>query len=448
MSDDIFAPGLLNMPEKLKPIVTRFNDFRYFLTEGGRGGGKSQAIGRFILYLGELKKLRIVCGREIQNNIEESVYTVLTDLIEKYKLSWEMYRDRLVHKVTGTEIRFKGFREQGRVSIKGLEGVDILWIDEAQSIVANTLEVIIPTIRKEHAKIFFSMNRYLKSDAVYTQFRHRPDSLHIKINYMDNPYCPQALLHEAEVSKNSDSLDDYEHIWLGEPREEADDYLFNHRELDACREVDLMDRGQTPDVITAFDIARFGEDKCIGAVLERMTATRFQLSHIERWGKKDLMETTGRIMDVRANYHPAITVVDGDGIGAGVCDRLRENHIDLVEFRGGHEPVNKDKFLNKRAEGYGDLKNLISRGLIRITQDSILEELGTIRFKFDSYGRMAIISKEEMKKKGIKSPDEADALMMAVSEIKNIGKAITVQKVSVVNQPRYARRESVLRRAR
>lgn len=440
----MIMPEILTMPEKLHPLVTEFNVYRYFLTEGGRGGGKTQAIGRLLLHAGEIRKMRIVCGREIQNTIEESVYTVLVDLIRDHELAWDIFRDRLVHKKTGTEIKFKGFREQGRVSIKGLEGVDILWIDEAQSVMKNTLEIIIPTIRKEKAKIFFSMNRYLKNDAVYTEFAQREDCLHIKINYLDNPYCPQALIHEAEIMKQN-APEDYEHVWLGEPRDEADDYLFNHKELDACREVELMDRGQTPDIIAAFDIARFGEDKCVGAILERMTATRFKLSHVEQWGKKDLMESVGRIMDIRAMYHPVITVIDGDGVGGGVCDRLRENKIEIIEFRGGHTPTNQEDYLNRRAEGYGMLKDLISRGLLRIEHKQTLEQLATIRFKFDSYGRKAIIRKEDMKKDGIPSPDCADALMMAVSEIRNIGRAINVSKEHVTHQPAYSPRKSVLR---
>jgi phage terminase large subunit len=439
------GPELLQIPEKLKPLLMRFNDYRYFLSEGGRGGGKSQAIGRLLLYVADQKKLRIVCGREIQNSIEESVYTVFVDLIRDHNLAWDTFRDRLVNKENGSEIKFKGFREQGRVSIKGLEGVDILWIDEAQGITPNTLEIIIPTIRKENAKVFFSMNRYLKNDAVFTEFAGREDCLHLNINYMENPYCPKALLHEAELCR-LDSPEDYEHIWLGHPREEADDYLFTHKELDACRSVDLMDRGQSPDIIAGFDIARYGEDKCIGVILERMTATRFSLSHVERWGKKDLMETVGRIIDVRATYKPAITVVDGDGLGAGVCDRLRENGIDIVEFRGGQKALLEDKFLNKRAESYCSLKDLISRGLLRITHDSVLEQLGTIRFKFDSYGRRAMLRKEDLKAKGIESPDEADALMMAVSEVRNIGQAISVNKTGAHVQPAYSARQSVLRR--
>lgn len=439
------VPELLLMPDKLKPIMTELDYYRYFLLDGGRGGGKSHAVCRLILYLGELKKLRIVCARELQNTISESVMALLVDLISKYDLAWDVFRDRLVHKTTGSTINFRGLREQSRVNIKGLEAIDILFVDEAQSLTANTLEVVIPTIRREHARIFFAMNRYLKSDAVFNQFRNRDDCKYIKINYYDNPYISDALMHEAEVSKE-DETSDYDHIWLGEPKEEADDYLFNGKELEACKHVDMMDRGQTPDVILGVDVARFGEDKTIGVILERMTGTRYQVSHIERWAKKDLMETCGRIMDLRASYHPVITVIDGDGVGAGVCDRLRENKIECIEFRGGHSPVNKELHLNRRAEGYGALKDLISRGLLKITSDSLLDELATIRFKFDSTGRRAMLRKEDMKKIGVKSPDQADALMMAVSEIPNIGVSLNVNKVTAFAQPRMSKRESVLRR--
>ena len=442
----INVPELLLMPDKLKPLLTEIDSYRYFLCDGGRGGGKSHSISRLILYLGERKKLRIVCAREIQNTISQSVYQLLVDLVTKYDLAWDTFRDRLVHKVTGTTITFRGLREANKVNLKGLESCDIMFVDEAQSLSAGTLEILIPTIRREHAKIFMAMNRYLRSDSVFTQFRYREDCKYIKVNYYDNPFISQALLHEAQLSK-ADETSDYLHIWEGEPKEEADDYLFTGNELEACRTVDMMDRGQSPDIVMAFDIARFGEDRCVGTVLERMTATRFAVTHIERWGKVDLMQTCGRIIDLRAMYKPVITVIDGDGMGAGVCDRLRENKIECIEFRGGHKPrTEDDKYLNMRAWGYGNLKNLISRGLLRITHDSLLEELATIRFKFDSTGRRSMIRKEEMKRDNIKSPDEADSLMMAVSEVANIGQAITVTRGQVHNQPAYSRRQSVLRR--
>jgi len=149
----LLGPEILKIPNKLKPIITEFDSYRYFLLEGGRGGGKSQSIGRFILYLCEHYSLRIVCGRETQNSINESVYSLLVDLIRANNLAFNVFSTKIVHKISGTTINFRGFREQGAFNIQGLEGVDIVWIDEAQAITKQTLDVLIPTIRKDKAKI-------------------------------------------------------------------------------------------------------------------------------------------------------------------------------------------------------------------------------------------------------------------------------------------------------
>jgi phage terminase large subunit len=112
------VPDFLMIPPKLIPIINEFNNYRYFLLEGGRGGGKTQAVARLLLYLAENKELRIVCGREVQNTIEESVYTVFRDLIHKYELNFNVLSTRIDHKRLQTTIKFKGFREQGLVNIK------------------------------------------------------------------------------------------------------------------------------------------------------------------------------------------------------------------------------------------------------------------------------------------------------------------------------------------
>ena len=106
-------PDLLDFPDKLLPLITEFNKYKYFLIDGGRVSAKSQSVGRLLLDVGEKNKSK-----------------------------------NLDHMSSGSSIIFKGFREQGKLNIKGLEGVDILWIDEAQGITKPTLQVIIPTIRK------------------------------------------------------------------------------------------------------------------------------------------------------------------------------------------------------------------------------------------------------------------------------------------------------------
>ena len=432
-------PKLLDIPDKLLPIISEFNDYRYTLLDGGRGGGKSQAIARFLLYLAEQSTIRICCGRETQNSIDESVHTILKDIIVQYELNFEVFANKILHKKTKSTFIFKGFREQGAVNIKGLEGVDILWIDESQAVTKHTLDVIIPTIRKEKAKIFFSMNRYLRNDPVYVEFSVRTDCKHIHINYMDNPFCSEALRVEAAVCKAKDD-GDYEHIWLGEPLVAADDYLFTGAELEATPKVEfLQDKSAYGERILAADIARYGEDINVAIVLEQCGPEHWKELYIEKWAKKDLMETTGRIIDIKSRYKPSITVIDGDGLGAGVVDRLKEIKIDVIEFRGGfpcENDLDKAQFMNEKTRAYYKIKEMFQLGRLRIEHPLIIKDLENIRFEYHSKGIKRIMAKEKMKQKyNIKSPDYSDALMMAISEIHNIYKAIDNQRSK---QPQYA----------
>lgn len=418
-------PKLLDVPAKLLAIVDKFDLFRYFLAEGGRGGGKSQAIARFILYLAGHFKLRIVCGREIQKSIDESVYTILKDLIIENQLNFEVQAAKIIHRKTGAEIMFKGFREQGSVNIKGLEGVDILWIDEAQSITQHTLDIIIPTIRKSKAKVLFSMNRHLKNDPVYKEFSTREDCLHIKINYYDNPFCSQELRHEADLCK-ANRPDDYRHIWLGEPLEEADNFLFTEQRLIDCAETDFLGCGHH-EMVMGVDLARYGGDKCVAKIIQKRGPLKWETKHTERWGKKNLMESTGRIVDLITRFKLDAVAIDADGL-VGVCDRLTEMKYNINEFHGGwsgkDHVVDYNSYANVKTEWYYKLADLINMGYMGEIDQITIDSLLTIMFTHKSNGQRIIISKEIMRSKGFKSPDDADALMMAYFASQFIGKKV------------------------
>lgn len=454
-------PAILAMPEKLRPIIHEFNNYRYFLLEGGRGGGKTQAIARFLSYVGEKRDVRIVCGREIQNTIEESVYTVFKDLITDYQLNYDVFKDRITHRTTGTTLKFKGFREQGSVNIKGLEGVDILWIDEAQAIKKNTLDIIIPTIRKEKAKVFFSMNRYLKTDPVYQAFKNRDDCLIIKINYDENEYCPQALIKEAMECKEA-SIEDYNHIWLGDPLGDADNYLFNQDKLEATMTVTFPhDANLYHGALLGGDIARYGTNYSSGVLLTQCGPEHWEEGHLERWKKQDLMYTTGQFMDLSFRFNPNKMVIDADGLGSGVVDRMREQKKTVIEFHGGwpYEKNEKERkkspYKDWRSYGYLTLNDMINRGKLRIKSKIIIDQLKEIKYKFDSMGRKYIIPKEQLiddaRRKGIKydSPDDADALMMAATRIEELKAEQAKQYTSKTSRIRgghqtYAQESNIL----
>lgn len=419
-SQGFLLPEILNIPPKLLPMVTRFNEYDYFLGDGGRGSGKSQSVGRFLLYLGERRRLRIVCGREIQANIEESVFALLKDLVHTYKLAYDVFTSRghekLVHRVTGTEIKFKGFREQGSVNVKGLEGVDILWIDEAQSIAKTTLDVIMPTIRKANARIYFTMNRFMRDDAVPELLVGNDRCLHIQINYFENPYCPLSLKIQAEEMKRK-SLRDYNHIWLGQPLASADDYLFNYEKLHEAYDIKPFGEVFGRQRVLAIDFAAQGNDQCVATVLDRMSNQHWQLTERIPWDEPDTMVSTGKIVNLIGQFKPTSSIIDIGGMGKPVYDRLLEVKMNINPFDGGStEGVDTVHYANKRAAGYYLVRDWFDSGFLCLDRKDaeVIKQLEKIKMKYRSNGVRLIQAKVDMKKELKYSPDDADSLMMAV----------------------------------
>jgi phage terminase large subunit len=380
--------------------------------EGGRSSGKSQSIARLISYLCEQKRLRIVCGRETQNSIEESVYTIFADLVRRFKLNFDVSATKIDHRSSGSAIRFRGFREQGATNIMGLEGVDILWVEQAEAITKQTLEVIIPTIRKENSKIIFSMNRFIESDPVFVAMAGRPDCLHIHIDYLDNPFCPQKMIDEANLCKET-NIDDYNHIWLGQPLKKSDDALYTTDEVYGSSKLEYLHSG-TRKRVMGVDVARFGEDETVFSIIESYNVSQWHQIWQDTWKNKSTMETVGRIVELTKTWALDQVVIDDTGVGGGVTDRLGELRISVAAFVGAEKAVN-ELYVNKRSEAFFRLKDMFALKTMKILRDVALQtQLLSIRYKYISSGKKAIIGKDEMRKDGLNSPDRADALAMAV----------------------------------
>lgn len=440
---ELVLPEILNVPEKLLPIITNFNDYRYFLLEGGRGGGKSQAIGRFILYLAEKYNLRVVCGREIQKSINESVYSLMADLIQHKNLNFEVQSSKIAHKQSESTINFRGFREQGAFNIQGMEGVDIVWIDEAQAITKQTLDVLIPTIRKDNARIFFSMNRHVHNDPVYSTFANRKDCLHIKIDYHENPFCTAALKKEAEECRII-SEKDYNHIWLGHPLDQSEDALYSLTELLASKKAKHELKEGYGLRLAGFDIARYGDDKCACVILQQMGALHWEEVFSDEWDKRDLNYTTGKILAIANEQRVDRAIIDEDGLGAGPLDTLTKGR-ELDYFKGFRNPVigytENKSFANPRTVNAYKLKDLLLKSHICINNDHIIDELVTIKYAFDHNQRRILVSKDKMREEGVKSPNLADALIMAISLIGEVKQK--QERQYQVNMPAYSKEKSL-----
>lgn len=206
----------LKFPEKLGFLVSEKR--RYKGAKGGRGSAKSWSFARALLILGSTRKLRILCTREVQKSIKQSVHKLLKDQIEALRLG-DFYQviETEIRGKNGTEFSFAGLSDQTADSIKSFEGVDICWVEEAQTISKKSWKILIPTIRKDDSEIWLSFNPELDTDETFERFvTNAPDdALIVDMNYTDNPWFPEALEKERLHAKATLPKAEYENIWEG-----------------------------------------------------------------------------------------------------------------------------------------------------------------------------------------------------------------------------------------
>lgn len=197
------------------------NDWREAAVYGGRYSMKSHTVARYLLIQARAGKVRIGCFREFQNSIAESSHKLLSDLIAEYNLTdFTITDNSIVNTITGSDFLFKGLHrnEQG---IKSIEGIDIAWVEEAQTISKESIEILTPTIRKEGSKIIYTYNRLTEEDPVHKRLvmEGRPNTLVLNINYdVADKYGFIPSVIKAEIEDDKASRPNlYKQKWLGEP---------------------------------------------------------------------------------------------------------------------------------------------------------------------------------------------------------------------------------------
>lgn len=218
----------IKIPEKLAPL---YQPRRYKVMRGGRGGGKSHTVAQVLLDMAARRPLRILCAREIQKSMRDSVHRLLRDYIVKMGLT--AYYDVLdteIRGINGSLFLFSGLQAHTVDSIKSFEGIDIVWIEEGQSIAKKSLDILIPTIRKDGSEIWITMNPDMETDEVYQRFVATPsdDTWCVEINWRDNPWFPSVLDDERKKAKRTMLADDYAHIWEGRARRVAAGAIYRH----------------------------------------------------------------------------------------------------------------------------------------------------------------------------------------------------------------------------
>lgn len=214
----------IKFPGKFEPLFkpSRYKDFH-----GGRGSGKSVNVARALVLQAYENKKRILCCREIQNTIRDSVHKLIADQIEIMGLSpWFEVTQSAIRGLNGSEFIFKGLRFDPQ-GIKSTEGIDLCWIEEAQTVSENSWSILIPTIRKEGSEIWLTWNPLEETSPTYQRFIESPppDCISVEVNYYDNPYFPDVLRQEMEWLKQKDFAA-YEHVWLGKPLTITDAVIF------------------------------------------------------------------------------------------------------------------------------------------------------------------------------------------------------------------------------
>jgi phage terminase large subunit len=211
-------------PLKLQPL---FKPSRYKVLYGGRGGAKSWGIARALLILAARKPLRILCAREFQTSIKDSVHKLLVDQIVALELmQFFEITQTSIRGQNGSEFAFVGLKNNV-ANVKSYEGIDICWVEEAQTVSRNSWKTLTPTIRKEGSEIWVSFNPELETDETYQRFvvNPPPDTISIKINYWDNPWFPETLRMEMESLKARDH-EAYMQVWEGVCRQTIDGAIF------------------------------------------------------------------------------------------------------------------------------------------------------------------------------------------------------------------------------
>ena len=210
-------------PQAFAPLFTTLGEHRYRVYYGGRGSAKSWQFARALLVHGLTKPIRVLCAREYQASIRDSVHRVLADQVTLLDLGgFYTVQESAILGANGTEFLFKGLRRD-IAQIKSTEGIDVCWVEEAEAVSDNSWRTLVPTIRKPGSEIWVSFNPALATDPTYLRFVASPPARSIvrKVSYVDNPWFPDVLKEEADTLRTNDP-EAYNHVWGGEPWARSD----------------------------------------------------------------------------------------------------------------------------------------------------------------------------------------------------------------------------------
>lgn len=250
----------LQIPRKLQPLL---KPARLKIVRGGRGGGKSHSTAGILLIKGAASPIRVLCCREIQKSIKQSVHQLLCDKINQLELgSFYTITENEIRGINGTQFLFAGLREMGVDQIKSFEGIDICWIEEAQTISQRSIDILFPTIRKNGSEIWALYNPILETDPIHMLAEAElsyPDSkaIVIDINLDDNPWATKELRDMRDMAYRLDPIKAAE-VWGGRCRNAAEGAIYAKELAKMIEENRIchVPYQQSSSVVVSFDLGR------------------------------------------------------------------------------------------------------------------------------------------------------------------------------------------------
>ncbi len=378
----------------------------YKLTYGGRGSSKSWGVASLLIQELTEEPHRLVCCREVQKSIAESSYRLIVDTILRLeKKGWEIKNETIDHE-NGSHIIFRGLRDmRASRSIKSLEGYDRCWLEEAQSISKESLDLLIPTIRKNGAEIWACWNPETPDDPI-ERLKKREGAVCVEINWQDNPWFTKKSMADMKADYDEDP-DNAEHVWGGKFRKQGDNCIMNRVSI---REAMNRIADNEGAISIGVDCARFGNDRT--TMFKRKG---LQLIEYKVYKKTSITQEADYFEIFCGRDRNVHACIDGGGVGGGLIDVLRERgYRNITEVNFGEKAMDSDKYDSAASEMWFTFP-LSEAGIMDIPE--LMNELSDRRYKFNNKGQKCVESKDDYKKRHAgKSPDLADGLLLCYYE--------------------------------
>jgi phage terminase large subunit len=385
---------------------------RYKVLVGGRSSGKSYSAAIHAMMSAREVELKILCLRQLQNSIRQSVYTLIKDLVYTYGFQdeFQFTISEIRHLRTGSIFKFMGI-SRNVDEVKSTEGIDIVWIEEAHAMTQEQWDVINPTIRKDNSEIWIIFNPQHRTDYVFQNFVEHPlkNSIVRHINYDENPFI-SATMHSVIAEAKEKDEEEYKHIYLGVPREGDDRSLFAYSDIENAMNGDLSGVDQSGVYSIACDVARYGKDKSV--TTERNGHLIHQLKEYSKYSTMEFATVINN--DYHRGQKPDAVIIDTIGVGAGVYDKLLQMGVrGVIEGNASMKPEDIKVYQNKRAEMYFGLKHFVEKGGKLPNDKDLKEELLALRYFYNqTSGKIQIISKDDLKEILGRSPDKSDSVAL------------------------------------